>query len=185
MLAQMLPTVLTWHHQSVYEARPWVRNLSSPNGPFTVIVFLTVGLYEVATLDVFKSLMDSSTPGGIEIGVRPSFEGRFVVVEKCRCADVCHAGNRNPGSATCGFMRSAWPNAFPLAGTNLEAIEICLCRGNGWEIAWTATDSLSALGAGELFGRLVIPSRVPLVDSRMRCHAQLYQHLHLLALQIY
>ncbi|KAG6022356.1 hypothetical protein E4U41_002276, partial [Claviceps citrina] len=55
------------------------------------------GLYEVFTLAVFKSLIDSSTPGGIVIGVRPSFEGRFVVVENGRCANVCHAGTRNPG----------------------------------------------------------------------------------------
>lgn len=103
----------------------------SPNGPFTVIVFLTVGLYDVATLDVFKSPMDSSTPGGIEMGVWPSFEGRFVVVENCRCANVCHAGTRNPGSATGEGMRKAWPNAFPLLGTNLEAIETCPCCRNG------------------------------------------------------
>jgi hypothetical protein len=127
------------------------QNLYSPSGPLTVIVFLTVGLYDVAALEVFRSLKDSSTPGGIVIGVRPSFDGRFVVVENCRCANVCHAGTRNPGSATDEGARKAWPNALPLVGTNFEAIEICVAVAmDGNDVLrepWTMEFASELLGA--------------------------------------
>lgn len=44
--------------------------------------------------------MVSSTPGGIEIGVRPSLDGRVVDAENCRrpCAGATSAGTRNEGS---------------------------------------------------------------------------------------
>lgn len=129
----ILSIFLHWLNQSPEQIQ---RPLNSPRGPFTVIVLLTVGLYEVATLVVFRSPMDNSTPGGIEIGVRPSFEGRFVVVENCLCANVCHAGTRNPGNATGEDVRKAWPNAFPLVGTNFEAIGSRPCCRNGcWCVA--------------------------------------------------
>lgn len=63
---------------------------NTPRGPATVIIFLTTGLYDVAVLSVLGSPTTTSTPGGIESGVLPSFDPRACVVEKCRRAE----GNR-------------------------------------------------------------------------------------------
>lgn len=112
-----------------------------PNGPFTLIVLFSAGLYEVLIRTVFKSLIESSTPGGIVMGVRPSFEGRFVVVQNCRgvvclCLCLCHAGTRNPGRAAPQHdevdERRTWPISPPRLGTNLEAIAFAFfCQRNG------------------------------------------------------
>lgn len=67
------------------------------------------------------------------MGVRPSLEGRFEVVEK-RAAEVergvavCHAGTRNPGSVTGVGEEAAMarPNAFPRLGANMAAIDSTL-----------------------------------------------------------
>jgi hypothetical protein len=82
------------------------------------------------SLIAFGELIISSTPGGTERGVRPSFEGRFEVVEKRAAAEVaravagCHAGTRNPGSVTGADEDAAMvrPNAFPRLGANMAAI---------------------------------------------------------------
>lgn len=52
-----------------------------------------------------RSPISSSTPGGIESGVLPSLEGRFVVAEKGRRGVVCavwKAGTRKLGSVAVG-----------------------------------------------------------------------------------
>lgn len=91
----------------------------------TVIVFFTVVLYEVMDFRVTESPMTTSTPGGTEIGVRPSFEGRGTVVEKFRGAVIdCHAGTKKPGRLTAadGDVEIAWRNAFALDGAKIAAI---------------------------------------------------------------
>lgn len=100
------------------------RNL--PRGPLTVMVFLTVGLYEVVLLLVIASPIITSTSGGTEIGVRPSLERCVVVVEKHsrRFAFVCHAGIRNPGrvAALEGAIEAAPRRLAPLAEANNVAM---------------------------------------------------------------
>jgi hypothetical protein len=57
-----------------------------------------------------------STPGGTVKGVRPSFEGRFDVAEKCRrLVGPCQAGMRNPGRAEAAgeAPKTAWPRTLP------------------------------------------------------------------------
>ena len=74
---------------------------------------------------VTESPMTTSTPGGTEIGVRPSFEGRGTVVEKFRGAVIdCHAGTKKPGRLTAadGDVKIAWRNAFALDGAKIAAI---------------------------------------------------------------
>lgn len=75
------------------------------------------------------------------MGVRPSFEGRFEVVEKsaaevARGVAVCHAGTRNPGSVTGADEEAAMaqPIAFPRLGANMAAIDSTLlfARVKGW-----------------------------------------------------
>lgn len=76
-----------------------------PRGPVTVTVLLGVCLYVVKSLTMYGSPMLSSTPGGMEIGVRPSFEGLAVDAENCRRAagagaQFWKAGTRKEGSVT-------------------------------------------------------------------------------------
>lgn len=76
-----------------------------PRGPVTVTVLLGVCLYVVKSLTMYGSPMLSSTPGGMEIGVRPSFEGLAVDAENCRLAagagaQFWKAGTRKEGSVT-------------------------------------------------------------------------------------
>ena len=83
--------------------RRLARAYCSPNGPVTVIVRLCVFRYDVMSFFINRSPIVSSTPGGTESGVLPSFEGRCVVAEKFRRADDCvvwKAGTRKPGSVT-------------------------------------------------------------------------------------
>lgn len=79
-------------------------SVNSPNGPLTVIVRLYVLRYEVTSFLTNKSPIATSTPGGTESGVRPSFDCRAVVAEKLRraAAGVCdwNAGTRKPGNVT-------------------------------------------------------------------------------------
>ncbi|KAI6769070.1 hypothetical protein HG531_010174 [Fusarium graminearum] len=96
-----------------------------------LIVFLYTFLYDVKSLFATGSPTESSTPGGIERGVRPSLEGRFEVVEKgaavARGAAVaCHAGTKKPGSVTGPDDDAvmARPNAFPRLGANMAAIGV-------------------------------------------------------------
>jgi hypothetical protein len=76
-----------------------------PRGPVTVTVLLGVCLYVVKSLCMYGSPMVSSTPGGIEIGVRPSFEGLEVDTENWRRAagagaQFWKAGTRKEGKVT-------------------------------------------------------------------------------------
>lgn len=76
-----------------------------PRGPVTVTVLLGVCLYVVKSLTMYGSPILSSTPGGMEIGVRPSFEGLAVDAENCRRAagagaQFWKAGTRKEGSVT-------------------------------------------------------------------------------------
>jgi hypothetical protein len=97
-----------------------------------LMVFLNTFLYDVKSLFATGSPTESSTPGGIERGVRPSFEGRFEVVEKRAVvaavgeAVACHAGTRKPGSVTGAEDEAATarPNAFPRLGANMAAIGV-------------------------------------------------------------
>lgn len=59
----------------------------------------------VKSLTMYGSPMVSSTPGGMEIGVRPSFDGLEVDAENCRRAagagaQFWNAGTRKEGSVT-------------------------------------------------------------------------------------
>lgn len=98
-----------------------------------MIVFTTLGLYEVMLLIIFGLPSVSSTPGGTERRVRPSLDGRGPVVENCRAAVVaavdCHAGIRKLGSEAAGddATRIARPSAAFFVGINIAAVEIA-CR---------------------------------------------------------
>lgn len=94
----------------------------------TVTVLFGILRYVVASLLILGSPIRSSTPGGIEIGVLPSLEGRFVVAEKDRVEAVApawKAGTRKLGSVT-GEEEDgmALANALLLLGAN-----IVLCLG--------------------------------------------------------
>lgn len=107
----------------------------TPKGPLIVIFFLKIFLYDVRSFFALGSPINSSTPGGIEMGVRPSFEGRFEVVEKCRgTANVCHAGTRNPGSVVADEAAMTFPNAVPRLGANMAAIDLSLLSRAGWVV---------------------------------------------------
>lgn len=81
------------------------RSNDVPRGPVTVTVLLGVCLYVVKSFTMYGSPIVSSTPGGIEIGVRPSFEGLEVDAENCRraagaAAQFWKAGTRKEGNVT-------------------------------------------------------------------------------------
>lgn len=74
-----------------------------PSGPVTVTVLLGICLYEVKSLCMYGSPMVSSTPGGIDMGVRPSLDGLDADAENCRRAAgagaaLWKAGTRKEGS---------------------------------------------------------------------------------------
>lgn len=54
--------------------------------------------YVVGSFFAFGSPMVISTPGGIDIGIRPSFEALLVVLENCRRGEAWKAGTRKLGS---------------------------------------------------------------------------------------
>lgn len=107
---------------------------SIPRGPLTVSFLLYVFRYDVMSFLTNKSPMVSSTPGGIESGVRPSLDGRCVVAEKVRRAVVVgawNAGTRKLGNVTVDEG---------------EAAVTALCRAcrpaRGASILWAATVGL-------------------------------------------
>ncbi|KAF3072245.1 hypothetical protein CFAM422_005648 [Trichoderma lentiforme] len=131
----------------------------TPKGPLTVIVFLTTGLYDVADLNVFGSPIKTSTPGGIDSGVLPSFDPRACVVESDRRAEECHvleaavedAGRRDEsGHGEAAAAHKAWLRALPRRGARIAAIWALgkagprgLAQFNGWrfvvsffEVGW-------------------------------------------------
>lgn len=92
------------------------------------MVFFTSVWYEVMLLLVFGSLMITSTPVGIEIGIRPSFDPHLDVAEKVLldCCCCCHAGRRKDGKtpvvlSEAGIAR--W-NALPLARPDVDNVAI-------------------------------------------------------------
>ena len=101
----------------------------------TVIVLLTLDFQSRAPRWILGSLMISSTPGGIDIGVRPSFDWHPGVVENCRglvANVVCHAGTRNRGRDTACEENMAWRSALPLQGAIVAAIGFGLTGGRGF-----------------------------------------------------
>lgn len=100
---------------------------------------------------VTASPMTTSTPGGTEMGVRPSFDGRGTVVENVRGAfSDCHAGTKKPGRLTeaADDVEIAWLNAFALTEASIAAIGYQLLRalrqtvGGPWQNksrSWKAT----------------------------------------------
>jgi hypothetical protein len=60
---------------------------SFPSGPATVRVRRGIRRYVVGSATTKGSPRVNSTPGGIEMGVRPSFDALFVVVEKGEAED--------------------------------------------------------------------------------------------------
>lgn len=90
----------------------------APNGPVTVTVLFATVLQFVGSLFAFGSPMSSSTPGGIEMGVRPSLDGLVVVEEKVR--RVWRAGTRKLGrGAAEGEEATALSKALLLHGANI------------------------------------------------------------------
>lgn len=67
--------------------------------------------------------MSSSTPGGIESGVRPSFEVLFGVEENCRLDRGCRAGTRIAGTAVAGNEAVAFLNADPPLGASIVVVK--------------------------------------------------------------
>lgn len=67
----------------------------------------------------------TSTPGGIEIGVRPSLDGRPVDAENCRrpCAGATSAGTRNEGSVMTVEGEKSMAAALVLLGASMFARE--------------------------------------------------------------
>lgn len=95
-------------------------SLVLPNGPVTVTVLLGILRYVVASLLTLGSPIRSSTPGGIEIGVLPSFDGRPVVAEKDRVAALAwKAGTRKLGRMTAEMDGMAFSKALLLLGANI------------------------------------------------------------------
>lgn len=73
---------------------------------------------------IFGSPISSSTPGGMEIGVRPSFDDLLIDVENGRRAEK--AGTRKPGSVvTNGEDAVAFSKALPLHEANMVAGLYC------------------------------------------------------------
>lgn len=66
--------------------------------------------------------MLSSTPGGMEIGMRPSLDGLPVVAENWRAGVVWKAGTRNDGSDTTEGDSIALLRARPLLGANIVVV---------------------------------------------------------------
>lgn len=102
---------------------------NSPSGPFTVMVRFTMFLYEVVDFAVLRSLIESSTPGGRLMGVRPSFELSFAVAENHgRWAFVivcCRMETRHAGIAAAEGLRNTCLSICALLSTQFEAIDTC------------------------------------------------------------
>jgi hypothetical protein len=86
----------------------------------TVTVLFAITLQFVGSFFTMGSPIISSTPGGIEMGVRPSLDGRHVVEENVR--RVWRAGTRNEGSVEDeGAEATAFSKALLLHGANIVA----------------------------------------------------------------
>jgi len=110
-----LPGDSSAHHPpSRYRRRRY-----SPNGPDTVRVLCATCFHAVASLLILGSPKMSSTSEGIERAMRPSFEGRFVVAEKCRAGTDWKAGTRKLGSMTTDPDGTALLRALLLLGESM------------------------------------------------------------------
>ena len=65
--------------------------------------------------------MAMSTPGGTEIGVRPSLDGLLAVTEKGRLGVDCSAGTRKMGKVKPLEHPMAFARALPSPGRNMVA----------------------------------------------------------------
>lgn len=85
----------------------------------TVLLGMTIQF--VGSLFTFGSPIISSTPGGIEMGVRPNLDGLHVVEENVR--RVWRAGARKPGAVDAkGEDTTAFSKALLLHGANMVAV---------------------------------------------------------------
>jgi hypothetical protein len=101
-----------------------------------------------------------STPVGIEIGVRPSFDCGCRVVEKLRCAMPCQAGTRNPGRVTAEDEAIARSNALPWLGDSIVTADwSCRKTWGGLSGFPVQKHHEGASVESELFACLVIGAR--------------------------
>lgn len=100
-----------------------------PNGPEIDTVLLGILRYVVMSFLTHGSLITTSTLGGIEMGVLPSFEGRVAVAEKGR-AVVWNAGTRKLGNVTTeeeveDAANAAFPRTLPpLLGASIVVVGV-------------------------------------------------------------
>lgn len=99
------------------------------------------------SLTMYGSPIVSSTPGGIEIGVRPSLDCCDVDAEKCRRAGVAggalaSAGTRKQGIVMVGEAPRA-AAALALLGPSMV---VCACDYDGRFAALVVATSRSAMG---------------------------------------
>ncbi len=86
----------------------------APSGPCTVAVRLGILRYVVASTLTLGSLISKSTPGGIEMGIRPSFDCRCVEADSRRTGTDWKAGTRKDGSEVTEEESTALTKALPL-----------------------------------------------------------------------
>lgn len=103
--------------------------------------------YVVASFLCQGSLTATSTPGGIDMGVRPSLDGLPAEAEKCRLVGVCRAGTRKLGNENAKGLvaaaSTARANALPpwlRANMNFASWNgqwaITSLEGAGWSRPW-------------------------------------------------
>jgi hypothetical protein len=110
----------------------------------TLNVLLETFKYVVASFFTFGSPTTTSIPGGIEIGVRPSFEHCAVVAEKgrvpfggcCVCAAVWKAGTRKPGRVIAGWEAVACRSRLGRTRRGGRASIVGGARGKGGGAPW-------------------------------------------------
>jgi hypothetical protein len=91
-----------------------------PSGPVTVTVLVGTCNHFVGSFFVVGCPISSSTPGGMEMGVRPSLDALLVVVAKVR--RVWKAGTKKLGRVTTdGEEVMTLSSALPLLGANMLA----------------------------------------------------------------
>lgn len=134
-----------------------------PSGPVTVILFLIVGFHIVTSWIILGCPIDTSTPGGTESGVRPSFDDRFGVEEKGRRTRPCHAGSRNDGSVAADDPSAACLKCLaPVWGAIIEAM--------GPVAGKAPTEREGPKRGGNRVGSVVAALRDP---SKSRCNTTL------------
>jgi hypothetical protein len=111
--------------------------------------------YDVMSFLANSSPISSSTPGGIESGVLPSLEGRFVVAEKGRRGVVCavwKAGTRKLGNVAVGEGEPATARCrpcLPILGASIVWVVVELAL----QLAMHAATVRARLMASKKIGR--------------------------------